>query len=57
MKIENIWLFIFVFSILYMAKATFNFFRGVQNETLIITSKELLFLGLAISYFVTYIIR
>lgn len=56
MTLHSIWLFIFIFAILYILRTTFRFVKGVFNESLDITKQELIFLALAFSYFITYII-
>lgn len=56
MNIRSIWLFIFIFSTLYILKIVYKFVKGVYGENLDITTREVLLFGLALSYFLTYII-
>jgi len=59
-NIENIFLFIFVFTILISLRGLFKIIGSlVQKEPtpLKFSNRELIFLGLSISYIITYIIK
>jgi len=58
-NIETIYLFIFVFTILVTIKHITKFIGALlqsRPEPMVYSNKELLYLGLSISYIITYII-
>jgi len=51
------WVFLLVFAIIYLIRAGFFFAKAVRDENVyILENIELVRLGVAISYFLTYII-
>jgi hypothetical protein len=58
-KIETIYLFLFVFSILVSLKGFIKFLSALLQKDpkpLVFSNRELLYLGASISYLITYII-
>jgi hypothetical protein len=58
-NIETIYLFIFVFTILVTLKHITKFIGALLKPTptpMLYSNKELLYLGLSVSYIITYII-
>jgi hypothetical protein len=59
-NIENILLFIFVFTILTTLRATFRILGSLlqkEPKPLQFNNRELIFLGLSISYIITFILK
>ena len=59
-NIESIYLFIFVFTILVLIKNTTKFIGALLSKNpkpLVYNDRELIFLGLSLSYFITYILQ
>ena len=59
-SINTIYLFIFVFSIVVVLRTTFRFIISLlqeQPKKLEISGRETIFLGLFISYIITYLIQ
>jgi hypothetical protein len=59
-NIENIFLFIFIFTILTTLRGLFRVLGSLlQNEPkpIVFSNRELIFLGLSISYITTYILK
>lgn len=58
-NIETIYLFIFVFTIFVILKNVFKFLRALAQKVpkpLVYSDRELIFLGLSLSYFITYLL-
>jgi len=58
-NIETIYLFIFVFTILVTLKNVAKFLSALlqkEPKPLVYSNRELIFLGLSLSYIITYII-
>jgi hypothetical protein len=59
-NIETIYLFIFVFTILVVLKNITKFIRALlssEPKLLVYNNRELIFLGLSLSYLITYILQ
>ena len=59
-NIETIYFFIFVFTILVALSNVLKFLRVLlqkEPKPLVLSNRELLLLGVSISYFITYIIQ
>jgi len=59
-NIETIYLFIFVFAILVVSKNTTKFISALlssEPKLLVYNNRELIFLGLSLSYLITYILQ
>lgn len=59
-NIESIYLFIFVFTILVLIKNITKFIGALLSKNpkpLVYNNRELIFLGLSLSYFITYILQ
>jgi hypothetical protein len=59
-KIESIFLFLFIFSVLTVLRAVLRFVGTLlqeQPERFVLTNRVLIFLGLSISYIITYLIK
>jgi len=59
-NIDTIYLFIFVFTILVTLSNVLKFLRALlqkEPKPLVLSNRELLLLGVSISYFITYIIQ
>jgi hypothetical protein len=59
-NIESIYFFIFVFTILVVIKHTTKFIGALLSKTpkpLVYGDRELIFLGISLSYLITYILR
>jgi len=59
-NIETIYLFIFVFAILVVFKNTTKFISALlssEPKLLVYNNRELIFLGLSLSYLITYILQ
>lgn len=57
---DSIFVFIFIFSILVSLKSIFKIFTALlqtEPKPLIWTNKEILILGISISYIITYLIQ
>jgi len=60
LNIESIFLFLFIFSILNIINFTFNLIRAFSQENpqpLKIGKMSLIFLGISVSYILTYILQ
>jgi hypothetical protein len=59
-NINTIYFFIFVFTILVTLSNVLKFLRALlqkEPKPLVLSNRELLLLGVSISYFITYIIQ
>ena len=57
-NLETIFVFFFIFSILYVANVIFKFIKAlVKPEIFDLGKTGLLFLGLSLSYIITYLIQ
>jgi hypothetical protein len=59
-NIETIYLFIFVFTILVVLKNITKFISALlssEPKLLVYNNRELIFLGLSLSYLITYILQ
>lgn len=59
-NIETIYFFIFVFTILVMLKNITKFISSLlssEPKQLVYNNRELIFLGLSLSYLITYILQ
>lgn len=59
-NIDTIYLFIFVFTILVVLRYTIKFISAllsVEPKPLVYANRELIFLGLSLSYLITYILQ
>lgn len=54
---DTIFLFVFIFSILNILKNALKFIGTLLGKDNFFSSGDLLYLGLSISYFLTYILR
>jgi hypothetical protein len=57
---ETIFLFIFIFTILFVSRIIFRFVSALSKnppERFILSGRELIFLGLSLSYIVTFLIK
>lgn len=57
---DAIYLFVFIFTSLSILRTVVNFIRALLSnppERFGITSKELIFFGLSLSYFLTYLLH
>ena len=57
---NTIYLFVFIFSVLTVLRTVFRFIVSLLQETpqkLVLSSRELIFLAISISYCLTYIIK
>ncbi len=60
LNIENIFLFLFIFSILTNLRVVIKFISALLQDPpqkLVLSSRELFFNGLMLSYLITYIIK
>jgi hypothetical protein len=59
-NLDSLFLFVFILSILTVIRTVFRFLRALlQNPPapLVLSSRELIFLGISISYVITYLIQ
>jgi len=59
-NLDSLFLFAFIFSILTVIRTVFRFLRALLQTTptpLLLSSRELIFLGISISYAITYLIK
>ena len=59
-SLETIFLFIFIFTILFVTKITFRFIIALMKnppEQFVLSGRELVFFGLSLSYILTYLIK
>lgn len=59
-NIESLFLFTFIFTSLTILKVVFRFTRALLQDPpqpFMISNRELVFLGLSVSYFLTYLIQ
>jgi hypothetical protein len=59
-NLDTIFLFIFIFSVLTVVRTVFRFIRALSltpPTRLVLSGRELIFLGLAVTYCLTYLIR
>jgi hypothetical protein len=57
---NTIYLFVFIFSVLTVLRTVFRFIVSLLQESpqkLVLSSRELIFLAISISYCLTYIIK
>jgi hypothetical protein len=60
LNVETFFLFIFILSILNIVRTLLNFLRSLLQtppERYMVSSRELTFIGLSISYIITYFIK
>lgn len=60
LNIESIFVFVLIFSTLVTLKNVFKFIGALlqkEPRPLVLSNRELIFLGLSLSYIITYIIR
>jgi hypothetical protein len=56
LNIQSVFIFLFVFSILYVVNVIFKLIRALMKpEKFILSGPELLFFGISLSYIITYI--
>ena len=58
--INTIFLFVFIFSVITVLRTVFRFIVSLLQSTpqrMVLSNRELLFLGLTITYCLTYIIK
>jgi hypothetical protein len=59
-NINTIYLFVFVFSAILLMRTTFKFIISLLQsnpERMVLSSREILFNGLSLSYLITYLIQ
>lgn len=57
-NLETIFIFLFIFSILYVVNVIFKFIKAlVKPEVFVLGQTGLLFLGFSLSYIITYLIQ
>jgi hypothetical protein len=59
-SLETIFLFIFIFTILFVTRITFKFITTLMKnppEQFVLLRRELVFFGLSLSYILTYLIK
>ena len=59
-NIESIFLFVFIFSVLTVLRTVFRFISTLlqaQPERFVLTNRVLIYLGLSMSYIITYLIK
>ena len=59
-NLDSIFLFIFIFSVLTVVKTVFRFISALSQTPptkLVLSGRELIFLGLAVTYCLTYFIQ
>jgi hypothetical protein len=59
-NLDTIFLFIFIFSVLTVVRTVFRFIRALSltpPTRLELSGRELIFLGLSVTYCLTYLIR
>jgi uncharacterized protein YebE (UPF0316 family) len=59
-SLETIFLFIFIFTILFVTRITFRFINALMKnppEQFVLSGRELVFFGLSLSYILTYLIK
>jgi len=59
-NIDNIFLFLFIFSIISFTRVAFGFISAlVQNppKKFVMSTRELIFYGLALSYVITFLLK
>jgi hypothetical protein len=59
-KLDSIFLFIFIFSVLTVVRTVFRFISTLLQTIptkLVLSDRELIFLGLAVTYCLTYLIK
>lgn len=60
LNIESIFVFVLIFSTLVALKNVFKFLGALlqkEPRPLVLSNRELIFLGLSLSYIITYIVR
>jgi hypothetical protein len=59
-KIETIFLFIFIFSVLAILRIAFRFVITLSQdnpERMVLSDRVIIYLGLSVSYIITYLIK
>lgn len=59
-NLDTIFLFVFIFSVLTVIRMVFRFIRALSltpPTKLVLSGRELIFLGLSVTYCLTYLIR
>jgi hypothetical protein len=59
-NLDSIFLFIFIFSVLTVVRTVFRFISTLSQTLptkLVLSGRELIFLGLAVTYCLTYLIQ
>jgi hypothetical protein len=59
-NIETIYLFVFIFSTILLARTTLKFIISLlqtKPEKMVLSNREILFNGLSLSYLITYLIQ
>jgi hypothetical protein len=59
-NLDSLFLFTFIFSIMAVLRTVFRFVRALLQDPptpLVLSSRELIFLGMSISYILTYLIQ
>jgi hypothetical protein len=59
-NLDSIFLFIFIFSVLTVSRTVFRFISTLSQKLptkLVLSGRELIFLGLAVAYCLTYLIQ
>jgi len=59
-NLDSIFLFIFIFSVLTVLRTVFRFISTLSQKLptkLVLSGRELIFLGLAVTYCLTYLIQ
>lgn len=59
-NIETIFLFVFIFSVLTVLRTVFMFLSTLlqnQPEKIVLSSRVLIYIGLSMSYIITYLIQ
>jgi hypothetical protein len=59
-NLDTIFLFVFIFSVLTVVRTVFRFIRALSQTPptkMVLSGRELIFLGLSVTYCLTYLIR
>jgi hypothetical protein len=54
---ESLFLFLFVFTTLVLLKSSSKLIGALLGKNIIFTHREILFIGLSLSYWITYILQ
>ncbi len=57
LSLDTIFLFVFIFSTLNILKNALKFIGTLLGKEMFFSNRDLFFLGLSLSYFLTYIFR